>query len=55
MRDTEREAENRQREKLAPCGEPDGGLDLQIPASCPGPKADVQPPSDSGISVFPFL
>ena len=43
MRDTEhereREAENRQREKQAPCKEPDMGLDPGSPGSHPGPKA----------------
>ena len=35
MRDTERE---RQREKQAPCREPDMGLDPGSPESHPGPK-----------------
>ena len=39
MRDTEREAENRQREKQAPCREPDVELDPRSPGSCPGLKA----------------
>ena len=39
MRDTERERQtHRQREKQAPRGEPDVGLDPGSPASCPGPK-----------------
>ena len=43
MRHTEREAEtHRQREKQAPCREPDVGLD-PTPGSCPEPKADAQP------------
>ena len=46
MRDTERE---RQREKQAPCGEPDVGLDQGIPGSRPEPKADAQPPSHPGV------
>ena len=34
MRDTEREAErHRQREKQAPCGNPDVGLNPRIPGS----------------------
>ena len=33
----------RQREKQAPCGDPDVGLDLRTPGSRPEPKADVQP------------
>ena len=36
-RDTER-----QREKQAPCREPDVGLDPRIPGSHPEPKADAQ-------------
>ena len=43
MRDTEREAETQQREKQAPCGEPDAGLDPGTPGSCPGLKAGAQP------------
>ena len=44
MRDTQRERERekqtyRQREKQAPCREPDVGLNLGSPGSCPGPKA----------------
>ena len=45
--DRERERErkgqrHRQREKQAPCREPDVGLNLQSPASCPGPKAGAK-------------
>ena len=32
----------RQREKQAPCREPDAGLDPRTPGSCPEPKADAQ-------------
>ena len=40
---TERERQrHRRREKLAPCREPDVGLDPGIPGSCPEPKADAQ-------------
>ena len=40
MRDTEREGQrHRQREKQAPCGEPDAGLDPWSPGSGPGLKA----------------
>ena len=47
MRDTEREGQrHRQREKQAPCREPNTGLDPGTPGSCPGPKADAQPLSD---------
>ena len=49
MRDTQREAEFRQREKEAPCGEPDAGLDPGIPGSPPDLKADTQPLSHPGI------
>ena len=44
MRDMKKERErHRQREKQAPCREPDVGLDLRSPGSRPGPKADAQP------------
>ena len=40
MRDTEKEAERyRQREKQAPCREPDVGVDPGSPGSGPGLKA----------------
>ena len=40
MRDTEKERQRpRQREKQAPCREPDVGLDPVFPGSYPGPKA----------------
>ena len=48
MRDTERQG-HRQREKQAPCREPDTGLDLRFPESRPGLKADVQPLSHPGV------
>ena len=44
MRDTERERgkqRHRQREKQAPCREPNMGLDPRTPGSCPGLKADT--------------
>ena len=44
MRDTER-----QREKQAPCREPNAGLDPRIPGSHPEPKADAQPLSPPGV------
>ena len=46
MRDTESKREgqrHRQREKQAPCREPNVGLDPGTPGSCPEPKADAQP------------
>ena len=42
MRGTERQRQW-QREKQAPCGEPNVGLDPKTPGSCPEPKADAQP------------
>ena len=43
MRDTHREKQrHRQREKQAPCREPDVGLDPASPGSCPGPKAGAK-------------
>ena len=48
MRDTHRRQRHRQREKQAPCGEPDVGLDPGTPGSCPETKADAQPLSQSG-------
>ena len=51
MRDTEREREerHRQREEQAPCREPDVGLNPRTPGSHPGPKAGTQPLSHPGI------
>ena len=34
---------DRQREKQAPCGEPNVGLDPRTPGSCPELKAGVKP------------
>ena len=42
MRYTERQR-HRQREKQAPCKEPDAGLDSRTPGSRPEQKADAQP------------
>ena len=50
MRDTE-EAETWQREKQAPSGKPDVGLDLGTPGLCPEPKADTQLLSHPGVPV----
>ena len=55
MRDTQREAETRQREKQAPCGEPNIGLDPRTPGSQPEPKADTQPLSHPGVPRFFFF
>ena len=48
MRDTEREAETKQREKQASCKEPDVGFNPRTPGSGPEPKADVQALSHPG-------
>ena len=47
---------HKQREKQAPCGEPNVGLDPRIPGSHHRPKADAQPLSHPGApnSVFDF-
>ena len=42
---------HRQREKQAPCGELDVGLDPRTLGSCPEPKADAQPLSYPGIPI----
>ena len=42
MRYTQREAETQEREKQAPCREPDVGLDLRTSGSRPEPKVDAQ-------------
>ena len=48
MRNTHRE---RQREKQAPCREPDVGLNSGTPESRPGPKAGAQPLSHPGVPL----
>ena len=53
-RQTER-GKTEQREKQAPCREPDVGLDPQTSGSHPELKADVQPLSHSGAPTFSFL
>ena len=45
---------HRQREKQAPCGEPNAGLDPRSPGSWPEPKADAQLLSHPGASRFRF-
>ena len=47
MRDTERQR-HRQREKQAPCGDPDVGLNPRTPISRPKQKAYAQPLSHPG-------
>ena len=55
MRDTEGERQRlRQREKQAPCREPDVGLRSGTPGSRPRPKADAQWLSHPGIPIFNF-
>ena len=44
-----RNLRHRQREKQAPCREPDVGLDPGTPGSQPEPNADVQPLSHTGV------
>ena len=46
---------HRQREKQAPTGEPDAGLDPTVPGSQPEPKADAQPLSHPGTPKSLFL
>ena len=48
MKDTEREAETWQREKQAPCGEPNAGTRSQFWGSRPELKAASQPLSHPG-------
>ena len=52
MRDRET-GRYRQREK-APCKDPNVGLDLEIPGSCPEPKADAPWLKYPGIPDFHF-
>ena len=54
MRDTERQRHG-QREKQAPCGEPDAGLDSGTLGSRPGLKADAQLLSPPGIPAVIFI
>ena len=42
---------HRQREKQAPCREPDAGLDPGTPGSRPGPKAGAELLSHPGIPL----
>ena len=44
---------HRQREKQAPCQEPDTGLDPRTPGSPPEPKADAQQLSHPGAPYIP--
>ena len=51
MRDGERQR-HREREKQAPCREPDMGHDPRTPGSGPGSKADAQPLSHPGVPIL---
>ena len=52
MKDREREKQRyRQREKQAPCREPDVGLDPGTLGSRPRPKAGIKPLSHPGIPI----
>ena len=57
MRDTHGERQrHRQREKQAPCREPDVGLDPRTPGSHPGLKVDPKSPrATQGSPIFTFL
>ena len=46
---------HKQREKQAPCREPDAGLDPGTPGSGPGLKAGTKPLSHQGIPSKYFL
>ena len=54
MRERE-EQRHRQREKQAPCREPDAGLDLVSPGSHPEPMAGTKPLSHPGIPKLCFF
>ena len=54
MTDRDRQR-HRQREKQAPCREPDMGLNPRTPGSHPEPKADAQPLSHSGVPLVAYF
>ena len=55
MRDTHTERQgHRQREKQAPCREPDVGVDPGTPGSRPGPKAGAQLLRHPGVPLLTF-
>ena len=55
-RQREKEAETQaEREKQAPCGKPDAGLDPRTPGSCPELKAAAQLLSHPGAPVLYIL
>ena len=45
---------HKEREKQAPCGEPDVGLNPRTPGSQSEPKADAQPLSQPGAPILNF-
>ena len=54
MRDPERKRQrHRQREKQAPCRDPNMGLDPRSPGSSPGLKASTKPQSHLGCPTDP--
>ena len=56
MKDTHTQRQrHRQREKQAPCREPDMGLDPGTPGSCLGLKAGAKPLSHLGYFFFKIL
>ena len=55
MRDRERGRDTGQREKQAPCREPDVGLDPRTPGSRSGPKAGAKPLRHRGCPDFIYL
>ena len=56
MRDTERERQkHRQREKQAPRGDPDVGLDPGATGPCPEPKRNIQPLCHPGAPMINLL
>ena len=56
MRDAEKERQrHRQREKQAPCREPDVGLNPRTWGSHPEQKADTQPLSHPEVSNLSFV
>ena len=56
MRDGETQRQrHRQREKQAPCREPNVGLDPRTLGSRPGPKAEAQLLSHPGVSINKIL
>ena len=46
---------DRQREKQAPCREPNAGLNPKTPGSHPGPRADAQPLSPPGAPRYAII